>query len=274
MKEQAKLRIFLVAGEFSGDILGSNLMGALKLALKNDRAVEYVGIGGESMRSNGLTSVFHGEDLSVMGITELIPHLVKLWGRLNTATSEIKRLNPDIVVTIDCKGFNFRLLRALRSIFPPQNRPTFVHYVGPSIWAYRGDHTKTLNFLAQHLDHLLLLFPFEAQEYRAGPPVTVVGPPIFELDCAWAAVDASRRRICAADGPPIRPGPGAHDAAEMAARAAAAGPTAAADDDDDFSLEGPEPLRLLLLPGSRKQEVPACARCDAQYTGKGDAARM
>ena len=158
-----------------------------------------------------------------MGITELIPHLPRLWRCLKSATEAIRRLEPDIVVTIDSKGFNFRLLRAVkvRSALD-QSRPTFVHYVGPSIWAYRGDHSKTLHFLEQHLDHLLLLFPFELASYGRRPPSTCVGPPIFEHDSVRDAVGLE---------------PSTFSSSKT---------------DNDGALH------LLLLPGSRKQEVRSC----------------
>jgi hypothetical protein len=156
------LHVFIVAGEPSGDALGAGVMTAMRsqLSAPQQHAVRFSGIGGPLMREAGLESVFDMAELAVMGLAELIPHLPRLYMRLHEAQRAVIDTKPDILLTIDSKGFNFRLLRAVAA---SEARPslTAVHYVAPSVWAYKGDHSKTMNFLGDTLDLLLVLFPFE-----------------------------------------------------------------------------------------------------------------
>ena len=167
------LHVFVVAGEPSGDALGAAVMAAMRTHLavevRADRGlnrpqeasrVHFSGIGGPLMRKAGLEVVFDMDDLSVMGLSELIPHLPRLYARLQQARRAVAETKPDILLTIDSKGFNFRLLRSLAALEakPPW---TAVHYVAPSVWAYKGDHSKTMAFMGNTFDLLLVLFPFE-----------------------------------------------------------------------------------------------------------------
>ena len=161
------LHVCLVAGEPSGDSIGGALMGALRLQALSpppaltvtlasagpDRTcgtraaqvreqhgvdVRFSGVGGPSMRAQGLEPIFDMSELAVMGVFELLPHLFRLRWRLREAIAHIQDEQPDILVTIDAKGFNFRLLRALADAPALAPRPTVAHYVAPSIWAYKG----------------------------------------------------------------------------------------------------------------------------------------
>ena len=100
--------------------------------------VRFSGVGGPSMRAQGLEPIFDMSELAVMGVFELLPHLFRLRWRLRDAIAHIQDEQPDILVTIDAKGFNFRLLRALADAPALAPRPTVAHYVAPSIWAYKG----------------------------------------------------------------------------------------------------------------------------------------
>lgn len=132
----------------------------VELQGKSQHDLRFSGVGGPLMRDAGLEVVFDMADLSVMGLTELIPHLPRLYSRLQQAQSKVIGTKPDILLTIDSKGFNFRLLRAIAAS-EARLSLTAVHYVAPSVWAYKGDHSRTMDFLGNALDLLLVLFPFE-----------------------------------------------------------------------------------------------------------------
>ncbi|MGH6944783.1 MAG: lipid-A-disaccharide synthase [Geminicoccaceae bacterium] len=164
-------RIFMLAGEPSGDVLGSRLMRALR-EQSGDR-LRFFGVGGPRMAEQGLTSLFPMDELSLMGFTEVLPHLPHLLGRMRQSVGEIKRQRPDAVVTIDSPGFALRLQRRLARL--PLTR---VHYVAPQIWAWREQRAARL---ARDLDHLLALLPFEPPFFeRFGVPCSFVGHPIIE----------------------------------------------------------------------------------------------
>ena len=208
-----RLHVFVVAGEPSGDALGAAVMASLRARVRHAHergapcgagrggvlppgafppgacggSVRFSGVGGPLMRRAGLEVLFDMSDLAVMGLWELLPHIPRLLVRLRQARRAILDAQPDIVLTIDSKGFNFRLLRSIsRNARAPW---TTVHYVAPSVWAYKGDHTKTLQFLRSRLDLLLVLFPFESNHFREHVPTVCTGHPIFQLASVRAADD-------------------------------------------------------------------------------------
>lgn len=163
--------IFLVAGEPSGDALGAGLMAALKE--RTGGAVRFAGVGGEGMASQGLDSLFPMADLSVMGVAEVLPRLPRILRRLSETAREARRLRPAAVVTIDAPDFCFRLAKRLRRDGIP-----LIHYVAPSVWAWRPGRARKI---AAFLDHLLALLPFEPPYFeREGLPCTFVGHPVVE----------------------------------------------------------------------------------------------
>ena len=235
-----KLHVFLVAGEPSGDALGAAVMTALRARVLQEASqrrapvgaegsgaqgggVRFSGVGGPLMRRAGLEVVFDMQDLAVMGLWELLPHIPRLLMRLRQARRAILAAHPDIVLTIDSKGFTFRLLR---SVSPRNARApwTTVHYVAPSVWAYKGDHAKTLQFLSSRLDLLLILFPFEDKYFRQHVPTVCTGHPVFELERVRESVgdELPPPRECCSD-----------------------------------SMRSAGATKLLLLPGSRVQEIQA-----------------
>lgn len=161
-------RIFVVAGEPSGDLLGAALLHAIKNVAPD---VDIVGVGGPQMRQQGLRAIFPMEELSVMGIVEILPKIPGLLKRINQTVSAITEYAPDIVVTIDSPDFCFRVARKLGKGSIP-----IVHYVAPTVWAWRpGRAAKT----ARYFHHLLALLPFEPPYFEsAGLPCTFVGHPI------------------------------------------------------------------------------------------------
>ena len=163
--------VFLVAGEPSGDVLGARLMAGLKRS--TDGQVRFAGIGGPEMAAEGLQSHFPMSDLSLMGLVEVAQHLPKVWRRLTETVALVRELQPDVVVTIDAPTFNLRLCRRLRS-----SGSVLVHYVAPSVWAWRPGRAREI---ARFLDHLIALLPFEPPLFeRHGLACTYVGHPVME----------------------------------------------------------------------------------------------
>jgi lipid-A-disaccharide synthase len=165
------VRIMVVAGEPSGDWLGAHLMAALKLRLTGK--VEFVGVGGELMAGQGMISLFPLTELAVMGLLEVLPRAPRLLARLRQTADMARRWQPDVMVTIDSPGFNFRLARRLRDLPTP-----IVHYVAPQVWAWRP---KRAQHLAPLFDHLMTLFPFEPKWFEGTHlATTFVGHPAVE----------------------------------------------------------------------------------------------
>ena len=164
------IRIGIVAGETSGDLLGAGLMRALKARLPR---LEFEGIGGPAMQAEGCVSLFPMEPLSLIGFEALgeYPALVRLRRRL--ARHFLSR-PPDIYIGVDVPDFNLTLEQRLRSA-----GVRTVHYVSPTVWAWRRWRMRKIR---RAVDHMLVLFPFEAEFYRRqGIPVTFVGHPLADL---------------------------------------------------------------------------------------------
>lgn len=170
MDTTAPLKVYLIAGEASGDALGAGLMRALEA--KTGGNVQFFGIGCDKMRDAGLKLLFPGEAISLMGFAEILPHLTQLLGRIGLAAEDILLKQPDVVVTIDSPGFCFRVAQKLRK---HDTSAWLMHYVAPSVWAYKPERAK---LCADLYDHLLTLLPFEAQYFEPeGLPCTFVGHP-------------------------------------------------------------------------------------------------
>lgn len=163
-------RIYLVAGELSGDILGAGLMRELK---KRHPGVEFRGVGGPRMLAEGLHGCFALETLSVMGLVEVVKHLPELWRVRRTLTADAQAFQPDVMLGIDAPDFNLGLERRLRD-----SGITTAHYVSPSVWAWRRGRVKGI---ARSVDAMLTLLPFEADFYREHRvPVAFVGHPLAD----------------------------------------------------------------------------------------------
>jgi lipid-A-disaccharide synthase len=135
--------------------------------------VEFTGIGGEEMAREGLYSIIAMSDLSVMGLAEILPRARQLLGHISRAAQFASASRPDVLVTIDSPGFNFRLARRLAG----QGIP-LVHYVAPSVWAWRPGRARKI---APLFDHLLAILPFEPPYFeRHGLPCTFVGHSVTE----------------------------------------------------------------------------------------------
>lgn len=162
--------IYLIAGEQSGDALGARLMRAIKLRRPDS---DFIGIGGSAMATEGLASLFPIRELSVMGLLEVLPRIMRLRALLTRTVADIQARAPDILVTIDSPGFTLRVLRALQ---PASLRR--VHYVAPQVWAWREDRVKNYPGL---WNELLCLLPFEPAYFaKYGISGRFVGHPVLE----------------------------------------------------------------------------------------------
>ena len=164
------LRVFLSAGEPSGDRLGAGLARALR---ELDPQVELHGMGGDEMAQAGVRLVQHARALSVVGLVEVLAHLPAIAGAMRRLAREIAALRPDVLVPIDFPDFNLRLAARARRL-----GVKVVYFVSPQVWAWRRGRVRTIRSLVHHM---LVLFPFEERFYRdAGVPVTFVGHPAVE----------------------------------------------------------------------------------------------
>ncbi|MCF8467955.1 MAG: lipid-A-disaccharide synthase [Sneathiella sp.] len=167
------LKIFILAGEASGDALAAKLMKGIKVKALN---AEFHGVGGPLMMAEGLVSLFPMEELSVMGVFEVLPKLPKLLKRINETAAEVKQLRPDVFITVDAPDFSFRVAKKLEG-----TNYLKVHYVAPSVWAWRPGRAKKIAAL---YDHLLTLLPFEPPYFeKEGLPASFVGHSVIET---WA----------------------------------------------------------------------------------------
>ena len=201
------MKIALIAGEPSGDKLGAALIDGLDAIL--EQPADFIGVAGPRMMKRGMDSLFAMQELSVMGIVEILKQYPRLKRRLNETADYIIAQNPDVLITIDAPEFSLRLAKIIHA---KSDIPT-VHYVAPTVWAWRP---KRADKMAQFIDHVLALFPFEPPlMQRAGMSCDFVGHPVVTDPIATNEEVAAFR--------------------------------------DDFGI-GDAPL-VLILPGSRNNEI-------------------
>ena len=202
------LRVFLVAGEPSGDILGARLMSALDARLGGH--VAFSGVGGPAMGEAGLMSLFPMTDIAVMGLWPVLERLPLILRRIRETAEAAIAAAPDVLVLIDSPDFCHRVARRVKAARPDQ---TIVLYVSPTVWAWRPGRARKI---ARFTDRLLALLPFEPAVHAVlgGPPTRYVGHPFVEK-AARARPEGGRR----------------------------------------LPAPGERPLRVVVLPGSRRSEV-------------------
>lgn len=173
MSAPAPLTVMIVAGEPSGDVLGGELLSALRA--RCERPISAFGVGGHALAEAGLASLFPMSDLSVMGVYEVVPRLPLIQMRIAQTVGAALERHPDLLITIDSPDFCFRVARKLRSANP---KLPIIHYVAPHVWAWRQGRAQKI---ARYVDRLLTLLPFEPEIFvRAGLPAEFVGHPVVE----------------------------------------------------------------------------------------------
>src|SRR4051812_11311499 len=197
----ACVRILISAGEASGEMYGAQLIEALRRTLRVGKPtadvptkiesaaptivavegarvtpapIEFFGVGGEKMRAAGCDIVVDAKELSVVGITEILSHLPKIWGLFHKLIAEADRRRPDLAVVIDSPAFNWRVARQMKKRGVPM-----VYYVCPQFWAWRQGRVRLLR---KYIDKALVIFPFEEKFYSdRGVDAEFVGHPLAEL---------------------------------------------------------------------------------------------
>jgi len=171
------MKVYLIAGEPSGDLLASRLMRAM--SAKHPKT-EFFGVGGKTMENEGLNSLFDISELAVMGIMEVVPSIPHILKRIKQTVSDIERVKPDVVVTVDSWSFSARIHKALKK---KKLGIVQVHYVAPQVWAWKKKRARTMY---KYIDHLLTLFPYEPKyftPYRL--PTDFVGHPVIESNIIY-----------------------------------------------------------------------------------------
>lgn len=184
-------RVFFVVGEQSGDRLGGSLAQALKA--EHGDGVAFEGLGADSLKAQGLDSLFDIEDIAVMGLAPVLARLPTILNRIKRTADAIIASRPDAVVLIDSPDFTHRVARRVRKAVPDI---PIIGWVSPSVWAWRPGRAKAMR---AYMNHLLVLLPFEVEAHArlGGPPATYVGHPLVdELDSLRPQNDTER--------PPLR----------------------------------------------------------------------
>jgi lipid-A-disaccharide synthase len=175
----------MVAGEASGDLLAGHLLAALKARRPG---LEATGIGGPRMAEHGFATRYPMDKLSVRGYGELFGHFTEIMAIRRKLAHQLLEARPDVFIGVDSSGFNLGLERRMKEAGIPA-----MHYVSPSIWAWRGWRIREI---ARSVDHMLVLFPFEEPLYRkAGVPVTYVGHPLADVIPLKPKKDEARAQL-------------------------------------------------------------------------------
>jgi lipid-A-disaccharide synthase len=166
-------KLFLVAAEESGDVLGGALMGALG-ALQP--GTHFDGVGGRHMAANGIASLFPVEELTILGIGAIVPKLPLILRRIRETADAVAAASPDALVIIDSPDFTHRVARRVRSQAP---HIPIINYAPPTVWAWRPWRARAMR---SYVDEVLAILPFEPAAFArlGGPPCTYVGHPLAE----------------------------------------------------------------------------------------------
>ena len=169
---QSKKIIFIIAGEISGDQLGGILLKKLKTS---NNSIHFYGIGGKNLLELGLKPIFSMERISLMGLIEVLPKIPELLALIKFTVNKIIDIKPDLIITIDAPGFNFRVLKKLRQL--NIDIPN-IHVVAPTVWAWKANRAKKI---ANYVDNLFVLYPFEKKYFTPhGIKTYFIGHPLVE----------------------------------------------------------------------------------------------
>jgi lipid-A-disaccharide synthase len=168
--------IFISAGEASGERYGALLIEALKQRMaERGETARFVGMGGPAMAAAGLERVVRAEDMAVMGITEVVRHLPRIYREFRKLKKSLHERRPDVAVLIDFPDIHFKLARELRGLGVP-----VLFFVSPQLWAWKKHRIRLVQ---KYVDRMLVIFPFEERFYRErGVTVEFVGHPLAELE--------------------------------------------------------------------------------------------
>ncbi|MEO1139840.1 MAG: lipid-A-disaccharide synthase [Pseudomonadota bacterium] len=193
------MNVFLIAGEASGDRLGAALMAGLK----TQTDVQFSGVGGPLMQGQGLSSLFPMEELSVMGLVEILPKYFHLKRRIRQTAEAAIAAKPDVIISIDSPDFCLRVAKLVKAASDIRT----VHYVAPSVWAWRPNRAAKM---ASVIDHVLALLPFEPPLMKAaGMACDFVGHPVVnEPQASPEDIAAFRTRHGLSDSPVLLVLPG------------------------------------------------------------------
>lgn len=165
------MRVYIIAGEASGDKLGAAVMQGLRTLLP-DTEVIFRGIGGERMAAEGLDSLFPMDEISIMGIGEILSQYRALKARIRQTAEDVIKMQPDVLITIDLPEYNLRVARLVKAASDIRT----VHYVAPTVWAWRSGRASKM---APSIDQVLALLPFEPPYMEAaGMRCDFVGHPV------------------------------------------------------------------------------------------------
>ena len=163
-------KIFIIAGEKSGDLLASKIVKNLTKINKN---LELLGIAGEHLQNAGVKTIFPQEELSIMGFVEIIPKIPHILKRIHETVTTIEKWKPDIVITVDSPDFCFRVAKKLKKNGFGKK---LIHIVAPTVWAYREKRAKKISKI---YDKLLVLYPFEPPYFeKYGLETKFIGHPL------------------------------------------------------------------------------------------------
>lgn len=169
------MKLYFIAGESSGDFIGSSLIKSLKDVNQDERNIDFYGIGGARMQDAGIKSLFPIHQINLMGFLEVLPHVLKIKKLIEKTVEDILSKNVDMVVTIDSPGFTYRVVERIKEIAP---HIKLMHVVAPSVWAYKPGRAKKY---ARIYDHLLTLLPCEPEYFIVeGLKSTCIGHPVLE----------------------------------------------------------------------------------------------
>lgn len=233
------MKAFIIAGEVSGDKLG----GALMAGLHQLTDVSFDGVGGPLMQAQGLTSRFPMDELSVMGLAEILPKYRALKARIHQMAEAVIAAQPDVLITIDSPDFCLRVAKLVKA---QSDIPT-IHYVAPTVWAWRAGRAAKM---ARHIDHVLALFPFEPPYMQAaGMTCDFVGHPVVAEPVASDAQAQAFKDKHDVTGPLIMALPGSRkgEVTRLAERfGAVLGQVAARHPDATFVVPCAEPVTALV----------------------------